>query len=163
MLCEKCNKNPATVFLENNFNNVKSEYHLCAECAQEINMQFDFANIINSLFGAALVNPPETTKGVRCEKCGLSLSDFRRLGKFGCASCYSAFEPQTEMMLKNIQGQLRHNGKIPNRLQKTIGVERELERLKLELRNAIESEEYEAAAILRDKIKSVQAETGKEA
>jgi protein arginine kinase activator len=156
MLCERCNKNQATVIVENSTGNMKSTYHLCAECAGLINNQLSIAGIIGSLLSAAMAKPVDEAAKVRCKTCGLSLPDFIKRGKFGCADCYSSFEPQTERVLVNVHGQAKHSGKIPGKLQSRYGFERELSKLKTELTRAIAEEEYESAAVLRDKIKNLK-------
>ena len=53
MLCSECGKNPATVHLMQSVNGVKTERHLCAECARKHpELQMSFANVGLGAFGA---------------------------------------------------------------------------------------------------------------
>ena len=40
MLCEKCNKNQATFHYAEVINGVRSEHHLCGECAANTDVSF---------------------------------------------------------------------------------------------------------------------------
>jgi len=158
MLCDKCKKNIATVHVEAIVNDGKTVHNLCAACAAGLSIQMDFASFLDSFMQN--VFPGGKTEAVAdtcCKSCGLSFSQFQKTGRFGCAHCYRDFEPQTEVILKNTQGSNRHEGKIPRRLGAEIGQARTLEKLRQSLRKAVENEEYEEAARLRDTIKAVEA------
>ncbi len=92
-----------------------------------------------------------------CPICGITFADFRKGGRLGCAYDYIAFEEDLELLLVNIHGSLQHVGKIPT--NQTGSPERQfrLMQLKLEMKEAVEKEDYEAASRLRDKISAVES------
>lgn len=167
-LCDKCKKNIATVHVEEIVNNVKSQYNLCAECAQGYNndASFDsfFKNFLEAMFSFQAEpssQSPSFNTDTKCMTCGLTYSDFKQTSRFGCADCYGSFRPQIDIVLKNIQGSNRHEGKYPNKNSSELIFMKQLGSLKASLAKAIEDEEYEQAAMLRDKIKELQAHTNK--
>ncbi len=167
MLCDACGKRIATVHVTKVINNEKTEAHLCQECAHEQGqMSFmtepssTFHNILAGLFEPETVisGRPIRTR-VRCENCGLSFGDFRRLGHLGCNHCYETFHQQLEPLIRRVQGSTRHTGKVPRiEGRERLVRERELERLRKELAEAIAQEAYERAAVIRDRIRELEAE-----
>jgi len=91
-----------------------------------------------------------------CKSCGMTYAAFRKSGRFGCAGCYEAFRPQVEVMLKNVHGAVTHEGKLPNRLAAGLLYKREIEKDKAALRKAVDEENFEEAARLRDKIRQME-------
>lgn len=166
MLCDQCKKRPARVHLTKIVNQQKTEMHLCDECARErsdeflMEPSFTFHNILSGLFEPETVGVPvgqqQAVRRMRCENCGLSFADFRRLGHLGCSVCYDQFERQLEPVLRRIHGATRHTGRAPRRAAGILRLRRDLRRLREELQQAIAKEEYERAAQLRDQIRQLQ-------
>lgn len=166
MLCENCGKKEATVHYTKIINGEKSQYHLCEACAGEneelisTTNDFSFHNLLSGLLnfdsvingGSVGLNPDSE----RCKACGLTFTQFKKFGKFGCHECYSYFEPQLEPIFRRIHGNSKHSGKVPLRTGSKIKLSKELETLKLELQQKIAKEQFEEAAIIRDKIKSLE-------
>ena len=93
----------------------------------------------------------------QCTYCSMTLEDFRATGRLGCSRCYSTFEPRLRDLLRQVQGSAKHVGRRyvppePDVLERatTIG------ELRDRLRRAIENEDFEVAATLRDKIRDVE-------
>ncbi len=164
MLCEKCKKNSATIYYQQIINGEKKEYHLCDECAVKMKsgVSFDtmFKGILDSFIN--MENTPYTKHGYLCPTCKMSFDEFKKSGKVGCEDCYTAFKNNLVPVLKNIQGSVYHSGKIPKKAGAELYVKREIENLKSELKRAVEKEEYEQAAKLRDKIKSLEGDDSNE-
>jgi protein arginine kinase activator len=59
-------------------------------------------------------------------------------------------------LLENIHGDTRHCGKTPRRYPQTKKAEAELLQLRQRLKRAVEREDYEEAARLRDQIRTVE-------
>ncbi len=162
MLCERCKKRQSTVKAEMQFNGGKTEYFLCAECAAELDIQLDFSKFLNGLLGTVFAGAggnPEEEKV--CRTCGLSLSRFEKIGRFGCSDCYRYFEPKTGDILRKVHGGNMHIGKIPGKLKSTYGQVREIEKLKKLLKDAVANEEFEKAAEYRDSIRELDHAPGK--
>ncbi|HEY8531863.1 MAG TPA: UvrB/UvrC motif-containing protein [Limnochorda sp.] len=172
MLCEDCHEREATVHITHVVNGEKSEAHLCEACAQKRSetqglAPFGLQSFLKGLFD------PETLFGTsappgfgglhradRCERCGLSLDDFRRLGHLGCAHCYEQFRRQLQPALQRIHGATSHRGKVPSRGNETVILRRDLQRLREQLAAAIGREAYEEAASLRDRIHALEKQLG---
>jgi protein arginine kinase activator len=91
----------------------------------------------------------------RCESCGLSYSQFSKLGRFGCSDCYRHFETRLEPLFRRVHGHTSHIGKIPNRTAGQLKIKRELADLKKQMQFHIERQEFEQAANIRDRIKEL--------
>lgn len=165
MLCEKCNKNNATVHFQQNVNGQQTEYHLCNECAAELNilnMQPTFSNMFDGFLNSFLnsdnfIKTSQITNHI-CPTCSSTINDIKNTGRLGCADCYTTFADYLEGVLKNIQFGNNHTGKIPKKAGGEIKTKREIENLKIKLAKAVENEEYEEAAKLRDRIKELEKE-----
>ena len=99
---------------------------------------------------------PYKRVAARCPSCGMTYDELRRTGKFGCSSCYDAFESYITGSLKSIHGDNVHKGKVPKRNGGPLLKKHELEDLKRRLVDAIAKEEFEEAAVLRDRIKALE-------
>jgi protein arginine kinase activator len=164
MFCEDCEKRPANVHITKIVNGHKIEKHICEQCAKKqqdvvgftLFPDFSFPNIFSSMLEMEHFNPPNNIKEIKCEKCSMTYSQFSKIGRFGCDRCYELFANGLDHLLKRIQGNAQHIGKIPRRAGKAIRFKNELEKAKLELQKAVLNEEYEKAAELRDKIKEME-------
>jgi protein arginine kinase activator len=166
MLCDICGKREATVHLTEIINEQMTKLHLCEECAKqkgaEMEEHFGLADLLAGL--ANLDTPVETAKEkkVKCAACGMTYSDFKKIGRLGCGQCYEAFKTYLMPLLKRIHGSDIHVGKTPDRKGKVAKTKRvDIEQLKKRLKRAIELEEFEEAAQLRDEIKKCEREEGK--
>jgi protein arginine kinase activator len=106
------------------------------------------------------LSPTGAKGGTRCPQCGTSYKEFRKQGRFGCATCYEAFAPHLVKLFKRIHGAQVHTGKGPARQAQPQDSGEELSQLKQKLREAVAEEAYERAAALRDRISSTEAEEG---
>jgi protein arginine kinase activator len=86
----------------------------------------------------------------------MTYDDFRKVGRLGCAECYTTFRRSLASLLKRIHGSTHHLGKAPARLVKPPKAKMELADLKKRLERSIEMEEFEEAARLRDQIREME-------
>ncbi len=177
MLCNLCQKNPATVHLTEIVDDQMSELHLCDDCARkksiQMEQQFGLSDLLGGLveYGKQLGAGADKAQGVlQCSACGLTYEDFRKIGRLGCSECYTSFSKQLGVLLKRIHGATHHVGKAipttapqasqappgpgPGKRPRTKTVD--LEELKVRLQEAIRKEEFEEAAQLRDLIKELE-------
>ncbi len=152
-------------------NGNKTETNLCEVCALSENdigfglepkliLQNIFADLFNQpLPGNQPVNVAKA-KPVQCEQCGFTDAQFSHIGKLGCPKCYEVFENKLDPVLRRVHGNPRHTGKIPKRIGGTLGIRKEIEKLKQELQEAVNHEEYERAAEIRDNIRGLENEIG---
>ena len=93
---------------------------------------------------------------LRCPQCDLTWTEFRQRGLLGCPNDYLAFEEPLKMLIVRAHGTpSQHVGKVPRRAQQSFGQQVQLLRLRQDLQQAVETENYESAAQIRDKISKV--------
>ncbi|MBN2407598.1 MAG: UvrB/UvrC motif-containing protein [Elusimicrobia bacterium] len=169
MLCDICKKRDATVFVKKIENDNIVEQNLCEVCAFKVSSPaVDLDSISKEFYGNLsdiLVGYLDREKQaileeqMKCPVCGSSFRDFEETGRLGCSACYEAFFQKLEPLLKRLQGSVHHAGKSP------LGKEKweKIEKLKEELQSCIKNEEYEMAAVIRDKIRLLEKKgAGKE-
>ena len=90
--------------------------------------------------------------GKTCPHCGITFKEFRERGRFGCPNDYDVFREQLLPLIENIHDHAEHAGKRPTESAGTRERLSQLIRLRKSLGEAVEQEDYEAAARLRDEI-----------
>ncbi len=160
MKCDICGTREATVHLTEIINEEVTKLHLCEDCAREkgaeMEEHFGLSDLLAGLSDMGTNLEPEVKEAVKCPNCGLSYQNFRKIGRFGCNECYEAFKKQIAPILKRIHGADRHIGKVPVKAGKTISDAKILQDLKLRMDKAIQFEEFEEAARLRDEIRKLE-------
>ncbi|MDD5566004.1 MAG: UvrB/UvrC motif-containing protein [Candidatus Omnitrophica bacterium] len=158
MLCDVCGKNPATVHLTEIVDDQMTELHLCEECAKQKSMQMEQQfGLADLLAGLAEFEKPieeKETLLLKCPNCKLTYKDFKKIGRLGCSECYEAFRKYLSPLLKRIHGSTAHAGKMPVKIAKTAKRRLDLQDLRTKLQKAIEAEQFEEAAKIRDQIKA---------
>jgi len=168
MLCQICGKNPATVHFTEIHDNKMSEIHVCERCADEKGLhasttkkqKFDIADLLAGMVDNMTTTDEERVGQVKCPRCGLLYSGFKETGRLGCSECYTAFQFQLRPLLRRIHGETRHSAKAkrPTRDGEGASRSRQIQRLHDELQRAVEREEFERAASVRDEIKRLERE-----
>ena len=156
MICEKCKKREAAVHYTQNVNGIVTKTHLCPECAKEAGLSLGEEQLFSpllSLFGTRT----RESEGIRCPLCHSTREEIRRSGKFGCSACYDTFGSSldlTPFIGKGYGGApLGAGTKTEAKNTKETKEETPVEQWKRELKEAVEREDYEKAARLRDKIR----------
>ncbi len=161
MVCDACKQQQATVHLTEIVNDQMTELHLCEACANQkgaqVESHFGLADLLGGLadFGKAQELEEDVAAKV-CPNCGMTYQDFRKVGRLGCGECYGTFKRNIASLLKRIHGSPHHLGKSPARLEKPSQAKHELADLKRRLERAIEMEEFEEAARVRDLIREFE-------
>ena len=162
MKCDNCNKT-ATVHLTEIKHGKKIEKHLCEQCAaQNEGLPVKSHTPINELLTNFVMAHSGLQKevGHACENCGITWAEFRQGGLFGCANDYQVFEKDlTPLLQRAHEGATHHVGKVPTRRGGSgVPMKRQIDLTKLrkELAKAVEAEDYERAAKLRDQIKQAE-------
>jgi len=166
MLCQDCNKLESTVHLTQIVNNKKVVLNLCKNCAEERgfhspfeNLPFPLAEFVSGMVGSskktAVKGEKKKSKGVACSSCGMTFDDFAKAGRLGCANCYATFRVDLTDLLRKIHGSCDHRGKVPAGTSDALKPLREERQLREDLKRAIEQEDFEKAANLRDKIREM--------
>jgi len=91
-----------------------------------------------------------------CTVCNLTYDQFKTTGKLGCEACYQTFPKEIVALFKNVQNSSRHEGKYPKRFGTQIRQQQEVDKLRANLKAAIDEENYEEAARIRDQIRNLE-------
>jgi protein arginine kinase activator len=158
--CQVCKKNIATVHLTEILKGKKREIHLCEECAGKKGVAFksgfSIQDLLTGLAGTAAAQEMAKMQQIKCPICGLSYLDFRQHGRLGCATDYTVFKEGLVPLLEKIHGGVQHLGKIPKKCGEACEQGRELLELRQALKQAVDQEDYEQAATLRDRIRTLE-------
>jgi protein arginine kinase activator len=164
MICDNCDKT-ATVHLTEIVQQYKKESHLCKDCANARGLRIqkptqDQAPFVLKEF-LEKIKPalPEPRRSFPpCPECGITLEDFQRTGRLGCAHDYEHMEVALRPLLEKIHGATQHVGRLPLRIGERVDAEQLLQALERELDEVVAREQYERAAELRDKIRQLREE-----
>ena len=157
MLCCICKEKEAKVHLTQIVGEKMQKVDLCEGCAAQKGVNdpagFSLADLLLGL-GASQEMEQATGGGeLKCPNCGFTQADFKKAGRLGCPECYTTFGDVLEGLLKTMHKGVRHAGKFPLALQKTRDLSDRLKTLQNKLIKAVEEENFEQAALLRDEIK----------
>jgi protein arginine kinase activator len=164
LMCQACGIRPAKIHFTEVVNHNMVTMDLCAECAGEKGIDVKMAggyglgDLVAGVWDSAVETQAEKIGKVRCPECGYAYSDFKKMGRFGCPECYRAFESQLLVLLRQLHGSTQHDGKSPRQLGPEALIRKELVDLKEELTRAVQREEFEKAATIRDRIKELEKE-----
>lgn len=163
MYCDECKQRPATVHIAQVTNGVKVERHLCEECSAKVqtgSMKLDVGLTLSKLLGSFFggTSAPATGDLKTCPGCGMTFQQVRQKGRLGCGRCYETFEEEIEPILRRIHGNSRHVGRVPVRSGERYLLLQRIDALKQQLQAAVQAEEYERAADLRDRLKELERE-----
>lgn len=156
MLCDRCKQNIATSVVTKTVNGKSTTYHLCGECAFQAGYSNLFGNFSLNHFMSNLEQQANRKLKV-CPKCGSSFDEILQLGKLGCSQCYTEFRKELLPSIEKIHGKAYHVGKKPKRYMQIQSEVNLMNELKQKLNEAIQKEEFETAAVLRDEIKKMQS------
>lgn len=170
MKCQNCGEHEANIKYMQMINGEKDEMYLCEKCAKDMkidmnfDMHFGFDNIFSSLFGGeTIVKPVGLSDELSCDVCGMRYDDFATSGMLGCENCYKVFNKRLDNVIKKLHGSNRHVESIQHKRPSVAGkkdkdsdIKLDIAKLKEEIDKCIKIEDYEQAAILRDKIKILE-------
>ncbi len=165
-LCDLCGTNRATIKLTRVDGEQVSEMLICPSCAAEksplhrrsddmATVQSLFANLIKEKSGEEAAKPEPAT--ATCRGCGLAFEAYRKTFLLGCPACYESFADALAVDLRKIHGDVRHLGKVPPGQAVEVRQEITVAELRQRLASAIECEDFEAAARLRDQIRLLES------
>ena len=165
MQCCVCKEKPATVHLTQIVGDKMQKLDMCDECAKAKGINdpasFAMADLMLGLGASQELDTSVAGAELKCLRCGFSQADFKKSGRLGCPDCYKTFAEGLAGLLKTMHKGTRHIGKAPEALRASRENTDRLKSLQKKLAKAIDGEDYEAAATLRDEIKSVSGVTAK--
>lgn len=158
MKCQFCDSD-ATMHLKQVLKDEALEMHLCEECAEERGITDPSGFALQNLLGGEddKIVLPELKELPSCAECGFSFQDLKKVGRLGCAKCYSVFSSEIVSMLGTMHRGITHTGKKPEGMVDLVMREEVIAETKVKLKEAIDGEDFELAARLRDEIKEQEA------
>jgi protein arginine kinase activator len=170
MICQNCQKNIATVHVTEIVQEEKGagatpeagpvEQHLCEVCAQTMDLPHapptkkSKADIWKLLQISAQSTRKKTSP--TCPECGMSLEEFRKKGRLGCARDYEVFKAHIGDLLERVHGARGHVGRVPGTSETELVRSQRVNELRQRLEAAVREEAYESAARLRDELKALE-------
>jgi len=178
--CDQCHEREAVIHLTQIVNEQVTTLHLCERCAAEKGVESPGGlakTPLGSFLAAMGQTPPDQLPIPRattdvCPRCGGTLQDFRETGRLGCPDCYRTFEGPLRDLLRRLHGSTHHMGEryggqpmadfgaepgagmaapsAPSGAKTTVAELRE------QLRLAVETENFELAAELRDRLRVLE-------
>ncbi len=173
MICERCKKNEATVHLTEVIKDIRSEIHICEDCARVIGLNsklsgfsLPVSEMLSFLESGSIQT--ENENGC-CPRCGTGIIDYRRDERLGCPECYHYLRDSLMPIITSYHENKKFIGKTPllygimpclekKQSQSNVNVKENenytLDELRKQLDEAVKNERYEDAAVLRDMIHS---------
>lgn len=164
MSCERCQSKDAAVrLLEVTWTGGAPSTQtqtLCLSCARAAGVNLPHAQgfsavvqmlsqgLLPAMNAAGKSEKAAASENRSCSHCGWTMRDLRQTSRFGCPHDYEAFREATDDLLERLQGAAQHCD---------LREESALDRLGAEMRAAVEREDYEAAARLRDQLRALEA------
>lgn len=168
MICPRCQKQVASVQVTEILRfvspghpeNQVEDHRICETCAQELNLPHTGpAQPLANLWKLLQFHKQRATRAPAatpaCPDCGMTLEELRRKGRVGCSKDYEVFAEYLEDHLERMHGATDHVGRLPGATER--GPEVNVESLRNALEVAIQDEDFERAAALRDEIKTLES------
>lgn len=164
MRCQICSKNDATIHLTEIADGVRTEIHVCEHCAVEQDIAVKSHIPINELLSNLLASQPADDEladlsdaEIVCPNCGYTLAQFQKEGTLGCPDDYEVFEKLLRPLIEKAHdGNTTHRGKVPSNTSPDTREQMEILNLRQQLEAAVQNEDYELAAKLRDQISETE-------
>jgi len=162
-LCQRCKKAQATVHLLDIVppNGEKRERHLCERCAAEEGLTAHKPESVTNILEGLIKHSSGMAEGTdaQCPNCGITFREFRSHGVLGCPNDYHVFEKHLSPLIERAHdGATHHVGKSPSRLETSEPSSRvKAAKLRRSLKQALDVEDYELAARLRDELQELES------
>ena len=167
-LCDICKAKQARYSVSMVMGDKVTLRSLCQDCMSKMNMTFSAGSavkVLGAIMNALGVQMPEEApapaakeadeptpeNNVVCESCGTTRAQFLKTGKLGCVDCYTTFREELNGLLK--LEETVHTGRKPVQDEATQQRRSAYERLTWHLQAAIDNEDYETAAVIRDQLR----------
>ena len=174
LLCSRCNKNNAEVFMTSIINGKRVEEILCLECAlqkEEVGFMLkqdpQFQQLIEQAMKLKNVDPGKIASFGKqeasrnkvepdlpedCTVCGMGLEQIRESGLAGCSNCYKVFEQEMDSHLNIKRATATYRGRSPQNAVPENSTASQLIILRQKLQDSISKEEYEEAGLIKEEI-----------
>ncbi len=155
MICDVCNVRDAMVMVQQVSNGTRKEVHLCLQCAAQRGLSTSNGRIEMALAGLFDSIASVRKDGRQCPVCGTDSGELSKSQRLGCPECYNIFSQELRQILveKGVSGV--YTGSMPDRLANFRSVLVDRMQLKVKLEQSVAREEYEKAAMYRDRLKAL--------
>jgi protein arginine kinase activator len=160
MKCDICKKREAVIFLQQV--EPRKEIHLCFECANERGLHVDNERVelpfsalpalLSDLLPQKQPQPMEKT----CPVCAHTLSQIQKTHTVGCPECYTFFAAEIKALQKKAGIEGSWTGTLPRRLGRLKSTLSDRVLLQTKLDESLAHEDYEKAAIYRDRLRMLE-------
>lgn len=164
-MCDNCKEREAAIHLQQVKGNTVKSLHLYQQCAAEQGIEtgtgsvkFPLSDFLASMGKGPTLRGAAEAADRKCDSCGATLKDFQETGRLGCPKCYDAFETQLRDLLRRLHGSSLHVGEAYSCAEAGGADEKraQIADLRNRLRQAIETENFELAAELRDRLRTLE-------
>lgn len=153
MNCEICGAGDGKIKYTQMINGEKIEFHICEACAKKKGFQPSGGTEQGKIAEGSM----EELEREKCPVCGWQLADIEKHGKLGCPQCYNTFRSYIDRLVGELHEGNKHKGKAPVFDKRKLALKMKIREVRRELETAIKKEEYQLAAELRDKIRSLSS------
>lgn len=154
MKCDVCSRRDATAVITMIMAGKNTVRRVCPQCVRKLQRGDAYAAQM-ALLGTMSAPAEE----IKCPVCGCTSEQLRRSGHVGCANCYQAFAPLLQPLSVRMNGALQHaEGESPAAPADERAMR--LNKLREAMFAAVNAEEYERAAQLRDEIRAMEQTDG---
>ncbi|MDR0788362.1 MAG: UvrB/UvrC motif-containing protein [Gemmatimonadota bacterium] len=163
-ICDSCGENPFSIQVTQVESGGTRVLHLCEKCAAEKGIRPDSspgtAPLTDFLAQIGQGTGEPRTAG-RCPGCGMTAFQLRNTGRLGCGVCYTHFDDHLRGLLRRLHGGTKHVGKVVLPADpKESDIMARAASLRRSLERAVEAEDFESAASLRDQLRQLQRPSG---
>ena len=145
MKCQNCGKNEATFYYKSNINGRVMESHLCPECARQLGLVQDMRRPMMSSFWDDDDFFPRPFRMLE-----------PLLGGFGSRLLTEFPEPvDVTRQAQQAVAEAPEDALVDKAEQDRFSLQRQRNALQTQLRHAVEAEDFESAARLRDQLKAL--------
>lgn len=160
LVCQHCKDSRATVHITDVMPDQR-ERHLCQNCAEKEGIIIkQHALSTNAILQQFMKHnaAQSVVEDLSCPKCGMSFREFQLKGQLGCPNDYQVFSEVLSSLIERAhEGATHHVGKSPVTAEAAVRKQTGLLRLQRALRAAVEDEDYEVAARVRDQIRVLES------
>lgn len=164
MLCQNCNKNVASIRYAEVVDGEVMNLQLCKQCMakrrEDEGTGFEMSKPASqfSKERRSPISPGLPTTEV-CPGCQTTLQKMMDTGTVGCPKCYDAFPVQLESLLEGLHYAIPHRGKSGAETDDARAqIRSDLQAARALLKTALQLENYEEAATLRDRIQRLESD-----
>jgi len=157
-VCDACGRRRATVHLTDLVDGRAVERHLCKQCYEETEGASLPPAEVLAQFLSAVAPELKEMSGRQCPVCGINYLEFRKSPRLrlGCPQDYEVFGAALEQIIDSVQGATSHCGKVPPGMGSESAQRHRILSLQKRQQKAVEREDYELAAELRDRIRQLK-------